>query len=125
MPINNPYEIKRRIDALGPALDELRKKQESEPPYQFPTSLPKRDGLTRYEKQQREIEFENNAAFRNRRIVTMVVVSFAVALFVADVLRDGFNRNAALASICGVTAAYLVRRFVASQNGTSQNFYKP
>jgi hypothetical protein len=95
------------------------------PTYQFPTSLPKRDGLTPFQKQQREIEFENHPAFRNRRIVTIIVVSFAVALFVADVLRDGFNRNAACASICGVTAAYLVRRFVASQNGTSQNYPKP
>jgi len=95
------------------------------PPYQFPTSLPKRDGLKHYQKQQREIEFENHPAFRNRRIVTVLVVSFAVALFVADVLRDGFNRNAALASICGVTAAYLVRRFVPSQNETSQNYSKP
>jgi len=95
------------------------------PSYQFPTSLPKRDGLTPFQKQQREIEFENNAAFQNRRIVTVLVVAFAVALFVADVLRDGFNRNAALASICGVTAAYLVRRLVASQNGTSQNYPKP
>jgi len=93
-------------------------------PYQFPTSLPKRDGLTPFQKQQCEIEFENHAAFRNRRIVTMVVVSFAVALFVADVLRDSFNRNAALASICGVTAAYLVRRFVQSQNETSQSYPK-
>jgi len=93
--------------------------------YQFPTSLPKRDGLTPFQKQQAEIEFENHPAFRNRRIVTMIVVSFAVALFVADVLRDGFNRNAACASLCGVTAAYLARRFVHSKNGTSQNFYKP
>jgi len=99
--------------------------QKYEPLYQFPTSLPKRDGLTRYEKQQREIEFENHTAFRNRRIVTIIVVSLAVALFIADVLRDGFNRNAGCASICGVTAAYLVRRFVASQNGTSQNYPKP
>jgi len=95
------------------------------PPYQFPTSLPKRDGLTPFQKQQREIEFENHPALRNRRIVTVLVVSFAVALFVADVLRYGFNRNAACASICGVTVAYLVRRFVASQNGTSQNYPKP
>jgi len=94
-------------------------------PYQFPTSLPKRDGLTCYEKQQREIEFEKHPAFQLRRIVTIVVVSFAVALFIADVLRDGFNRNAACAALCGVTAAYLVRRFVASQNGTSQNYPKP
>ena len=93
-------------------------------PYQFPTSLPKRDGLTPFQKQQVETDFENHTAFQLRRIVTIVVVSFAVALFVADVLRDGFNRNAALASICGVTAAYLVRRFVASQNGTSQNYPK-
>ena len=93
--------------------------------YQFPTSLPKRDGLTPLQKEAVETEFENHPAFRNRRIVTVLVVSVAVALFVTDVLRDGFNRNAACASICGVTAAYLVRRFVASQNGTSQNYPKP
>jgi len=105
-------------------MNDLQKHNPETLNYQFPTSLPKRDGLTPYQKQQREIEFENHPAFRNRRIVTLLVVSFAVALFVADVLRDGFNRNAALASICGVTAAYLIRRFVASQNGTSQNYPK-
>jgi hypothetical protein len=93
--------------------------------YQFPTSLPKRSGLTPFQKQQREIDFENHPAFQLRRIVTIVTVSLVVAFVVADILRDGFNRNAACASICGVTAAYLVRRFVASQNRTSQNFYKP
>jgi len=102
----------------------MNKLQQYTPLYQFPTSLPKRDGLTPFQKQQVEIDFENHPAFRNRRIITMVVVSVCVALFLTDVLRDGFNRNAACASICGVAAAYLVRRFVASQNGTSQNYPK-
>jgi hypothetical protein len=93
--------------------------------YQFPTSLPKRYGLSPFQKQQVEIEFENHPAFQLRRIVTIVTVSLVVAFVVADILRDGFNRNAAIATACGVTAACLVRRFVASQNGTSQNFYKP
>jgi len=106
-------------------MNNLQKYEPETLDYQFPTSLPKGDGLTPFQKQQREIEFENHTAFRNRRIITLVVISVCVALFVADVLRDGFNRNAALASICGVTAAYLVRHFVASQNGTSQNYPKP
>ncbi len=107
-------------------MNDLQKYEPETLDYQFPTSLPVTPStMTRYRMQQIETDFANAPQFQNRRIITVLVVAFAVALFVADVLRDGFNRNAALASICGVTAAYLVRRFVASQNGTSQNYYKP
>lgn len=81
------------------------------PPYQFPTSLPKRDGLTLYEKQQREIEFENHPAFRNRRIVTIVVVALCVSLFVAEVLSNGINPVALVAAIIGGCVAYIVRNY--------------
>jgi len=79
--------------------------------YQFPTSLPKRDGLTPFQKQQVEIEFVNNVAFQRRRIVTIVVVALCVGLFVAHVLKHGINTVALVASIVGGLVAFGCRNY--------------
>jgi hypothetical protein len=80
-------------------------------PYQFPTSLPKRNGLTPFQKQQREIDFEQHPAFRNRRIVTIVVVALCVGLFVAHILTHGINAVALVASIIGALVAFGCRNY--------------
>lgn len=85
--------------------------QKYTPPYQFPTSLPKRDGLTQFQKQQRETDFENHPAFQRRRIVTVVVVALCVGLFVAHILTHGINPVAIVASIVGGLVAFGCRNY--------------
>jgi len=79
--------------------------------YQFPTSLPKRDGMTPYQKQEREIEFENHPAFQRRRIVTIIVVALCVGLFVAHILKHGINPVSLVASIVGGLVAFGCRNY--------------